>query len=514
MNDSTVQWETTLPDDLRVCLEEIRRCEVPESSMKGSLARASSIGDDPIGVDDRLTVPRRVAKFNRAIAALAGILVLTCSLASVVFFSKPAWAQVVDAVKEQPWMRLTLQRPEKELPQGESFPETTIWLSGDGKIAARSQRGRVTWWDRASGEQWEYVSSNEMIHVTSVAKSDAHELTTLITLLERPRDVNGVKKGAEAITNEVQQDVESGDEKWREFRFDLRVANERTDRVEVRVNPATNRPFEMRHRKIVAGTPSDYELIYSISFPQTGPADIHAMDVPRNVVVSDLRDFRRFFRADSRQGPADYDAIVFRTIAGRPLMEAYDAVRYRSNAGGMTEEVFDFQSLMDLNKSVAIGALAPGRKPDTQWWSEQIDRLKATQRTPGVQQIPPHDRCYLIRSSASGKPVVYNYGGPTQFATMHEGRLNAIETLELRGEKLSVWLDKNRDMIVRRIEVIGDDGQIHATHFNEVDRDDNGVWFPTSWIEGVVARRGASLDLAFHRDGRINSSLWIAHRTR
>ncbi len=75
------------------------------------------------------------------------------------------------------------------------------------------------------------------------------------------------------------------------------------------------------------------------------------------------------------------------------------------------------------------------------------------------------------------------YGGVDSYRSLHVSKLKGLEGMvELRGPKLSVWLDPERDLIVRRYETVDDDGGITVWQHDDVIQDSKGVSSPSSGV--------------------------------
>lgn len=509
-NDSQV-WECGLPLETRETIDRIRSSAAPEDSLQRALGTAIAI--DQGGVSGVENVRRRRVTYNPGRVSIRRIGGVTVAVAATVLIGvwalsgRDSWAQVVEAVSSRPWMRLTMQRPRQELPQGEQFPEVVIWLRGDRQVAAMTQRGKAVWWDLSRNDEWSFSTGEGEIRLIDGSVRNQHELNVMTSLLDQfEAPSNDAESEPLRLVDQSRRKVTIDGREWDEYVFEFTITPRRGLRVAVRVDRETKRPVELRQQQIVDGNDGDYVVHFAIDYPEDGPDDIYALGAPDSATIHDLRDLRNFFRPGDRVQPADYEAIVFRTIAGRPLTQAWDAARYRHNSGGTTAELVDFEQNTDLNQRVAEGAEGPGKSPSPEWWAEQFDRLKMEHQEPGAHRILPHNRCYL--TTIAEVESHYLYGSPDAFDSVHNQTLDGIQTLELRGPKVSVWLDIQRDMIVRRCDSLNEDGSYSVIQYDEVRKGPDGTWFPTRWRDGQVAERGAPLSDELKPD-EVSTTIWF-----
>ena len=296
------------------------------------------------------------------------------------------------------------------------------------------------------------------------------------------------------------------------FRVEQRIAPVHAEHIELRVDPETHRPVELRRWQIVDGERSAMYATFAIDYPEQGAEDIYALGAPGNVPVLDVRDMQTYFVERDWPEPADYEAIVYRTPTGvHQLKVVGDGMRFRHNDAGTSVEKVDFEewyTVLNLN----------GSQPQSiEWWADEVSRARMNYHQPNTdRELLQHRLLFgTFSSHVNGQPVQsYLYGGPSDFVSVHtETSLAGLEgTIELRGPERSVWLDPQRDMIVRRSERVVDDefSPVKVTQFDEVQQGPADVWFPRRWRQGRVAERGNELDNTFRGSSVLNTQLWVA----
>ena len=78
--------------------------------------------------------------------------------------------------------------------------------------------------------------------------------------------------------------------------------------------------------------------------------------------------------------------------------------------------------------------------------------------------------------------------------------------MELQGKNRSVWIDPNRDCVVRQFEYVDQDGSIRVTQIDQLVQDSKGHWYSTKWRSGRVLERRVLLPTEVNRDGWWNET--------
>lgn len=494
MNDNK-QWECELPPEARATLDRIRDVQVPRESVERVVAAAVALGQEdkepPVVSANEIQSRASVRSSTRAVAWIAAMVVVALSATIVLISQRSAWAQVISAVADRPWMRLTLQKPTFELPPGETVPNVVMWFSGDRRIAALDMPGKLHWLNVPKKDEWVYDLKSETIRRGVIDSADGEHVGLMMAMLHQLKAPMPDQRGGVTVTKQERAEVRHDNQTWDLFRFELEVSAGQGQRFEIRVDQQTHRPMELKRWFISDGKLGEYPATFAIDYPDAGPDDVYALGAPKDARVFDVRNLDKYFPERKSRETADYEAIVVHFYGSKPLAWVFEAQRFRHNAGGTTGERADIEKVFELSQSVYSGSYGPSKTPPAKWWAEEADRLPM-EHYEVTSSNAPHDQCYMP------------YGGPSNYESLHEsdGTLPGLEdTIELRGPKLSVWLDPARDLIVRRYEMVAEDGSIDVWQYDEVRQGPNGTWFPKVTRRGHVDKRGAALDNEQETDG-------------
>jgi len=473
--DPALQAMVSAARSVSVSDEVVERIEQRALALASVAKRPNGVGHGRSGWFRKLVIPGSVA----ASALIAVALVWQP------FMQASAWAQVVRAVSAKPWMRLTLQKPDVELPDGEKSPDVVIWLDGDRRTAALAAGDESRWIDLSSSETFCFDAETGRIKIGKLEDPESAEVRTLLMVLDRFDAVVTLPGGSPvrfigSSRDEVTIDGQTFDEF--SFRFEYAPAAPARSTMAVLVDKETNRPMRLT---IYRGEKSDKlpSPVFAIDYPDSGPADIYALGVPRDAPVDDVRALAEFFSPRSPGEPDDYEAMELMFVSGKERRFLSEACRYRMKAGSVIAENVDMDQVLKLSDKVYFdgGDVPTGNTPTISWWVDEASRLEFDRVEMRGSNLP-HNRCYMP------------YGGVGLYRSKHESILEGLEgTIELRGPKQSVWLDPGRDMIVRRYEYVDDDGSITVWQYDEVVQDSKGTWFAKQWRSGRVCERGAAL---------------------
>lgn len=427
-------------------------------------------------------------RFRTLISASVALVILSCLALSALFWwmqASSAWAQVVNVVSEEPWMRLTLQVPEIEMPEGESFPNVVMWFDGRRKIAACDTPRGFHWLNIASEEASVFTPQTGRITIAKVREVERDEVQTMLMVLDRfEANIRSVDSERLKLVDSSIQDVIIDGRPCEEFtfRFEHLEGERMEQRMVVSVSQKTKHPVSIA---IHIGKHNGGVLprIYKIDYPKSGPADIYALGAPRDAPVLDLRSMAKFFPKRVAQTPDNYTAVEMMFSPGFERKFTSTAFKFSAKDGQVAAQQVDVIEVSEMSMKVHRGELkSPTEDPPAlSWWAERVSRLKSTPWAISGYNFP-HNRCYSPQ------------GSEENYRTVHRSSLQGLEgCVELRGPKRSAWLDPSRNMIVRRWEHVSDDGTIHAAQYDAVIQDSKGTWFVQRWCNGHVSERGAEL---------------------
>lgn len=512
---------------LHASLRAIRSDKPPAESVERFLARVTRIGSEPSaerlttakgersavagsqqntpsGQDtnaDRTTkaARRSIAKTHssrthryRLAAALAMVLVVMTSLSLTLFSSRSAWSQVVAGLGKHAWIRLTLQPPATPTTEAERTQAASIWLNGNRTIAAISSTQQNAWVDLVSGDQFQLMQGAPHVLVTKLQSSERNGITPLLESLAPFELKLGITIPDQvSIHQTARESVVIGGVPYTDYTFTYQPPDTLTSphKVIVRVDQESQQPVQLTIR----------QAVFTIDYPEAGPTDIYSLGVSRQTPVTDLRHMEQY--VENRTPPAydDYEAIELAVLAGLEGQWINEAKRYRSSAGVVQMEAPSLDQVLSLAESTRAAtsppatpatstSATPPAKHDTDWWFNQVSQLDFQTQEWSPYGFP-HSRGYT--------PI----GAPQDYRSAIASSLAGLEgTIELRAARRSVWLDPQRDFIVRRIETVAEDGSISVTQMDEMIQDSQGHWFVTRWRNGRVNERGGELAMTVDRE--------------
>ncbi len=489
-NSDHESWEHEA--GLHASLHSIRSEAPPTDSVERFLARATTIGHAASGEAEHraIAAPRPVTHLSSSpkvqypfVAALAMIVVVVASLTFTLFSSRSAWAQVVAGLGKHAWIRLTLQPPTGQTGVTNATDKVSIWLSGDRTIAAIASQQQSAWVNLSSGDQYQLMQGAQHILVTKFQSVERNGIAPLLESLAPFELKLGPNVPDRVSVHQTSRDpvvVDGVSHIDYTFAYPLDHNEPSQATVVVRVDQASQKPVQLKVR----------QAIFKIDYPESGPTDIYALGVPKNTTVTDLRHMERQLEGRTPPMNVDYEATEVAVLAGLEGRWLNEAKRYRSMAGVAQMEVASLDQVLALAESSRTTTPSPGTPTihDSDWWFNKVSQLtfQAQEWNPYAF---PHSRCYA--------PI----GALQEYQSATASSLAGLEgTIELRGTRRSVWLDPQRDFVVRRMETVAEDGSISVTQLDELVQDSQGHWFVTRWRNGRVDQRGGELPMTTDRE--------------
>jgi hypothetical protein len=242
----------------------------------------------------------RAAVFSAVLAAIGAFL----------WFGRPApsWAQVAEAMRARPWIRATAEI--------EDGLQHEFWIAPQRGVSASRRGERVQYHDHALRLSHIYEPDEKRLYRLPDASDHFwNEFRSFSTALE------GIFRGEAALDSPTGDEVveqsrrwvEDAGDRWIEYELVLRrlsrePGREATWRLLFRVDPESRLPRSMTIRALT-------EVIeFTFEYPEQGPVDIHALDVPRDVELVD------------RVPPEDLDRLLAANQVGRVRFDDYHAV--------------------------------------------------------------------------------------------------------------------------------------------------------------------------------------------
>ncbi|MCA9127010.1 MAG: hypothetical protein KDB22_07990 [Planctomycetales bacterium] len=478
-----INWE--FDAGLHSTLTRMRSEAAPNDSIARALANATKLneadGEKAMLLVDCETESDGKSRGNTLrvygyqwMVAVAAILLLTVSLSSVLFSSKRAWAQVIENLAKEPWIRITEQT------EGEN-QQTVMWFRGDRSMAAIKSRYQTAWVDIAKGDQYKVSSDDNRIVLSKLTVTDEHQINYLFDLMALLDVELASKEHAGLVKQTTTTQFSENGVDYLDFTFDLQhAANVAENTVTVRVEKRSKKPLQMRSGNAT----------FAIDYPESGPMDVYSLGVATETPVTDVRDLAQYVQGPPTVDCEDYEAIEIRVLAGLEGRWINEAWRYRFTNGNAQSETADLDQVLALaNKVYFSDSEEPtGVIHEGEWWLDEVEKLDFNVLSLNEFDCP-HKLCYSPYSLDSDS-----------IASMPSRLAELQGTVELRGKNQSVWIDPNRDSIVRRKEFVEQDGSITVMQIDEVIQDKNGHWYATRWRRGKVLMRGGLLPTEINKD--------------
>ncbi len=285
MNNPMPTPEQELPAETLATIDRMRSRSIPTDSLQRAMDHATSLDRAAL----TKVLPRRsTILLRRSLAGIAALLLIALSASLVMLTQKSAWAQVVDAVAQRPWMRLTLQKPKAELPEGEVFEELTMWFNGDRKIAALDMEARSFWEDLEKRDEYRFEQESGRIVVAKIDTDASVGIQQILSALSPfNSDLQQIAGQSLALSQPKATEVTVDGTACEKFSFQFKRSSDAAsaEPMTVLVNKATKRPIQLTMR----------QAVFAVDYPDSGPNDIYALGVPKDVAVDDVRSLKSTF---------------------------------------------------------------------------------------------------------------------------------------------------------------------------------------------------------------------------
>jgi len=431
-----------------------------------------------------------------SLAGAAAVLVVVS-----LFAIRPAdaWAQVVNAVRKQTWVRLRAAVSDKSA-------QVEMWLSPTKRIGAGRFPGSSFFLELDEYKLQRFDQKENTIYVTEPQPFDLDGFVALDAVLEafaNGQELRQSKAEAVKLLGQSKNKGRSGDERWTEYVLDYEDARRSPPQFRrvFRVPEGSELPTSMTEewtweRKTVVRT-------YAMDYPATGPADLFALDVPKDAKVVDTRsgeELKALLAAYTKQQKSAFDAYtatVLTTVQDwRAISDAYNV---RLDASGHAAEVVDAEQLLkfQVERYQAEGRIVPEDADRVQWWQAEVGKLAFKQFgqsdtfSPGQTFCPdlvgypglgiPNER---MRATLNPKPFI----GPADAVMV------TVEDTRSGGTLGRYWLAPDRGLLCVRSELPDKDtGWISTVIVDAAEKSPKGRWYATQVRSGRVERSGDDL---------------------
>lgn len=541
-----MNWRNEPGDFLENLLHPAQDPQIPrevENQLRGRLAEFHErLAAREAGASGVPASRSRAARWAAA-AVLSAAATIVFVLVWRLFPSGDAWASLLEAVKSKPWIHIT-----GKTTVGKPIE---VWYSFPRRVGGSRSDELVAFGDLRLGVNYLYRTDTKRIYRTRLEKSAGDGLDYLQTLFAA--FARGDKKLA-LPENEVRlakqqyRDVTEDGQHWRQYELTLEVRDAPSDPIVavVRVDPQSGLPKSCR--LVLPDDPQ--EILLAIDYPESGPADIYALGVPKTAEIVDHRvspeaDFEKIrdgLKA-GRQRIEPYFGLIVESRAKEDWTQAQMMHRvWRAGNKWRIERVF-FVDLKKFSQQVGSGEIArPGNDEDRfAWWKKTAERLRfepllvcdgktayrynvrysksvirldedVKDLSFEVESVRPDMRLdrddpkpsLLVQPEFLGYPSVLSASpfmkstvdadpktgppGTVLLTVAHEGPNSQS------GPINRLWLDAQRGYLAVRWETQGkSDGEFMAHVIDDFGRSPAGHWYPAVWLRGSAKVPGGEL---------------------
>ncbi|MGD0516737.1 MAG: hypothetical protein ABSA26_04310 [Thermoguttaceae bacterium] len=289
MNDFTQKprdytYRTELSGVLLESVEDVLREPIDEKDLARVLDRARQANHLAISNHSRRS--RKLLAVMAVAAALLFVAILLLNRQS------NAWAQVVEAVRKKSWIHAV-----SKLPDGE------LWFSADRAVMANRIDKKI-WWFDLKKKTTEYCDTEEniLIHINSdyQVQGPPSLWVAVLNALLSSETGRSIIAGQYEFVHQQQRVVNKDGKRCIEHRFKYHSENNQhksivaSDELIIYVDFDTQLPFRweqiLQFKKVDNETEprKAIERGCDIDYPETGPADIYALGVPKTAKVKVL----------------------------------------------------------------------------------------------------------------------------------------------------------------------------------------------------------------------------------
>jgi hypothetical protein len=459
--------------------------------------------DQPLNQPGRPQSRRRwmstVGGLSLVSAAIVFLVVVTASV-----WSRGAWAQVVDAVQKRPWVRMSMKSPDTK----EQFE---LMFSPAQRVAAVRHPGRRVFVSLDLQEVRTYDEKLDTITVSDSTSFDEDEFLNLDAVMQSFTGRHQLNASEAAPRNKLlkqsQRPGRDGEQSWTDYVFDFEDTRRTPPQYRriFRVPTGAKLPSSMTDESIDNG--KTLSRVMQMDYPDSGPADLYALNVPRNAKIVNLHsssDLKSVLKAYAKYQATGFDsdsAIVLTTVQQNGDWKWVNGVfKVRHDAAGYSAEIGELEPLMKLSMKIHAGEIPV---PDTvaerlEWWKDEAGKLacqpygQAETFFPGQSFVPnfvgypsfglPNEG---VRGLLDPKPTI----GPrdTVMITVEDGKSGSM----LRR----FWLAPERDFLCIRWEYVNAKAAdwITTTIIDTAEKSPQGHWYATEIRRGAVEHSGDDL---------------------
>lgn len=206
------------------------------------------------------------------IASSAAVVLMVASVVTFLAGRQQAWAQVAETLHSVQWIHLS----------GHSGLDRELWLSPSRDVSAMRSAKVSRFDEHRSGVRHEFDSAKNVLVRVPINHDERsfESMNSVFHAIFRGDRHVGEAFAEDRIVEQERRSIEIDGNRWIEYEFTVEGSAESTT-VVIRVDPSTSRPVLMRCNS------QGREFQFNVDYPEVGPDDIYALNVPHDVRVED-----------------------------------------------------------------------------------------------------------------------------------------------------------------------------------------------------------------------------------
>ena len=337
-----------LSADAQICDSAKQAIFAAVESEKNKYTSRPNIGPESIW---RTIMKSPVTKLAAAAVIVTALIISINQFGKPVSFTTIAFADISEAMKNVPWMHQISKGFERGI-----TGSSEQWLGFETKIhASKGAEGKAYLWNIKEQKKYEYDPKNNSITIDYANENNFPlQLSSPVTLLESMHKMFK-KQGAEIVTKEAEYNGQRA--QLQEISLSSVGQNNESHILRLYIQPDSKLLLAAQ----VKGFDSNGNIIMdgeiTFSYPQTGPADIYDLGVPRDAqIISKLpnEDYQAIwdtYRQKRDQATKKYIAVIahISRLSSGDFTTTID-VDYKSNQNHRIEQHSVFNKGQQLNK--------------------------------------------------------------------------------------------------------------------------------------------------------------------
>lgn len=511
------------PPAVDTVLETFSRVAVPPEVEFRLQARMQEFYKQPETLPARTAFPSRFRRLLLPACVAAGLMVALVLVATIVLLgNRDAWAQVAKSLQSKSWVRWTLQIPAgAPLPEGFQPPE--VWFSAKRQIAARRFMNAAEYIDFARQETYDYDPKKNITTYSMTRDNDNVDFGHFGALLRLVSEGDHELKLPESpiqIVERTRREVRDKDSQWIEFTFTCRDPRRTPPDYSMtfRVDPQSRLVVEMRSTEKFSSEDTAEVRTYAVDYPESGPADIHALGVPHTAIIVDRRrakskdakEIKEFLAAyaKARLKPIEpYSTVILLTPPGQSVSTVIDAYQGRHDGKSLQVERADGEQLRELcNKVWSKQISLPDNADRAMWWKQEVAKLSFAPMPRGEESLPHTIGYPFLAGAASPIDPIPTLDNPDCQVVLDRHPLsgpagavclNIVVDTPGGFNEGRYWIDPERDYMVLRSEFYYSRNHTawdNVTQIiNKLEKSPNGRWYATEVRMGRIEKSGDDL---------------------